>query len=234
MVRRAATIIASIVGGCLGAIAVLTLHLHHPAWINNEILTVGRNEYETPPCYLPPPDRRPKTSEEFLSTVEGLLEADKSNPRAEFELVTALSTLLPKIYNISRMKTPSPETFRNYVAPLGLPVIFTDMFDSSPLRQWNWGYVRSKWGRHVFSNTRQGNYSSKKSSSGKQIINRVSVKLADFIDVVTGERVPRESERGLYITKQKVIPPEELETEFSYPPFYPGPHKTCYLQPTAW
>lgn len=160
--------------------------------------------------------------------------ADENNPRAAFEQVVALSTLLPKITNISRLKTPSPEAFRNYIAPLGFPVIFTDMFDGSLLRQWSWDYIKGKWGHHIFHNTRQGNYSSKKTSSGKYFVNRVTVTLAGFIDVVTGQRAPTESEKGLYITKQKVIPTEALETEFFYPPFYPGPHKNCYLEPTAW
>lgn len=173
--------------------------------------------------------------EEIASMVKALLrKADDSGPRSAFEQVVALSTLLPKITNVSRIKTPSAETFRDYIAPVGLPVIFTDMFDGSLLRQWTWDYVRAKWGTQVFHNTRQGNYSTKKMSSGKYFVNRVSVTLGDFIDVVTGQRAAREHEKGLYITKQKVIPTEALEAEFFYPPFYPGPHKSCYLEPTAW
>ena len=174
-------------------------------------------------------------SEDVASMVQTLLRnAEKSDERADFEQVVALSTLLPRLRNISRLKTPTPETFRNYIAPVGLPVIFTDMFDGSQLRQWNWDYVRAKWGHHVFHNTRQGNYSSKKTTAGKYFVNRVSITLGDFIDVVTGKREAKTSEKGLYITKQKVIPQEELETEFVYPPFYPGAHKKCYLEPTAW
>lgn len=183
----------------------------------------------------PETERRIGESENIASMVNALLHrADESDGRAAFEQVIALSTLLPKITNISRLKTPSPEAFRNYIAPVGLPVIFTDMLDGSRLKQWNWDYIKGKWGRHVFHNTRQGNYSSKKTSSGKYYVNRVTVTLADFIDVVTGKRKPGKSEKDLYITKQNIIPTEDLETEFLYPPFYPGPHKNCYLEPTAW
>ena len=187
-----------------------------------------------------PPDSkvglaRREEPEEIASMVESLLrKADESGPRAAFEQVVALSTFLPKITNISRFKTPSAETFRNYIAPAGLPVIFTDMFDGSLLRQWTWDYVKGKWGEQVFHNTRQGNYSTKKATSGKYFVNRVSVTLGDFIDVVTGKRAPRKHEKGLYITKQKIIPTGALEAEFFYPPFYPGPHTYCYLEPTAW
>ena len=174
-------------------------------------------------------------SEDVASMVETLLRsAGDGDERADFEQVVALSTLLPRLTNISRLKTPTPRAFRDYIAPVGLPVIFTDMLDGSQLKEWSWDYVRAKWGHHVFHNTRQGNYSSKKTTSGKYYVNRVSVTLADFVDVVTGRRAPRKSEEGLYITKQKVIPQEELETEFVYPPFYQGPHKNCYLEPTAW
>ena len=176
-----------------------------------------------------------KALDKLYSVLDTVLETDESNPRAAFEQVIALSSLLPKIRNISRTKIPSPEAFRNYIAPVGLPVIFTDMLTDQPLARWSWDYVRAKWGDHVFHNTRQGNYSDTKTTkSGKYSVNRVSVKLADFIDVVTGKRKPNENEEGLYITKQKVIPQEALETEFFYPPFYPGSHKNCYLEPTGW
>lgn len=183
----------------------------------------------------PKAERRLEKPENIASMVNTLLhKTDESDPRAAFERVIALSTLLPKITNISRLKTPSPTAFRNYIAPVGLPVIFTDMLDGSRLQQWSWDYIKDKWGHHVFRNTRQGNYSSKKSSSGKYYVNRVTVTLADFINVVTGKREPMKSEKDLYITKQSIIPTEELETEFLYPPFYPGGHKNCYLEPTAW
>lgn len=167
--------------------------------------------------------------------LETVLETNESNPRAAFEQVIALSSLLPKIRNISRIKTPSPEAFRSYIAPVGLPVIFTDMLDKQPLARWSWDYVKTRWGDHVFHNTRQGNYSdSKTTKSGKYFVNRVSVRLSDFIDIVTGKKPPSKGEEGLYITKQKVIPREALETEFYYPPFYPGSHRDCYLEPTGW
>lgn len=170
----------------------------------------------------------------FQAELKKILAIDESNPRAAFEQVVALSSLLPKITNISRMKTPSPETFRNYIAPVGLPVVFTDMLEGQMLGTWTWDYVRSKWGDQVYSNIRQGNFSTKTSKSGKHTVNRVSVRLRDFIDVVTGKRKPTEKERGLYIAKKRVIPVEALEAEFYYPPFYPGPHKNCYLEPTGW
>ena len=167
--------------------------------------------------------------------LETVLETNESNPRAAFEQVIALSSLLPRIRNISRIKTPSPEAFRSYIAPVGLPVIFTDMLDKQPLARWSWDYVKTRWGDHVFHNTRQGNYSDTKTTkSGKYFVNRVSVRLSDFIDIVTGKKPPSKGEEGLYITKQKVIPREALETEFYYPPFYPGSHRDCYLEPTGW
>ena len=159
---------------------------------------------------------------------------NKSDSRAAFEQVVALSSLQPKISNISRITTPSPEAFRNYIAPVGLPVVLTGMFNGQLLGRWDWDYVRSKWGEHVFHNTRQGGYSSKTTKAGKHYVNRVSVKLSDFIDIVTGKKSPGKNEEGLYITKQKVIPEEALEREFYYPPFYPGHHKNCYLEPTGW
>lgn len=157
-----------------------------------------------------------------------------THSRAAFELVVKLSALLPRINNISRIRTPSPEAFRNYIAPVGLPVIFTDMLEGKALGKWTWDYIKSKWGETVFHNTRQGKYSTKTNKYGKHFVNRVSVKLADFIDVVTGKRALRKDEKDMYITKQRVIPPEALEAEFYYPPFYPGEHKKCYLEPTGW
>ena len=157
-----------------------------------------------------------------------------THSRAAFELVVKLSALLPKITNISRIRTPSPEAFRDYIAPVGLPVIFTDMLEGKALGKWTWDYIKSKWGETVFHNTRQGKYSTKTNKYGKHFVNRVSVKLADFVDVVTGRRAPRKDEKDMYITKQRVIPPEALEAEFYYPPFYPGEHKKCYLEPTGW
>ena len=163
-----------------------------------------------------------------------VLAVNQSSPRAAFETVVALSSLLPRIRNISRIKTPTPEAFRSYIAPVGLPVIFTDMLEETRLADWTWDMVRTKYGHQVFHNTRQGNYSTKKTSYGKQVIGRTSVSLADFIDVATGKRKPKKGEQGLYITKQRVIPKDALEEEFYYPPFYPGSHKQCYLEPTAW
>ena len=157
-----------------------------------------------------------------------------AHSRAAFELVVALSSLLPKVTNISRIRTPSPEAFRNYIAPVGLPVVFTDMLEGKALGKWTWDYIKSKWGDTVFRNTRQGKYSFKTNKYGKHYVNRVSVKLADFVDIVTGRRAPSKDEKDMYITKQRVIPPEALEAEFYYPPFYPGQHKKCYLEPTGW
>ena len=174
-------------------------------------------------------------SNSIRKELKNVLSLDRaSNPRADFDQVVFLSTLLPKITNISRIKTPSPEAFRNYIAPMGLPVIFTDMLEGEMLGAWTWDYVQSKWGDAVFHNTRQGNYSTKTTRLGKHFVNRVSVKLADFIDIVTGKRKPTDSEKGMYITKQRVIPVEALEAEFYYPTFYPGAHKKCYLEPTGW
>lgn len=253
MARRT-TIIASVFGVWLGLLTVVALHLllgGKSGPQSSELRPIRQSETAVRDYYdrstsesvilpsnpAPEAKRTLETLEgpgSIVATVEELMKNDGSDPRTAFEQVVVLSTLLPKIANISRIKTPSPEAFRNYIAPVGLPVIFTDMFDGSRLREWSWDYIREKWGDHVFHNTRQGNYSSRKTTAGKYYVNRVSIKLADFIDVVTEKRTPRENEKGLYITKQKVIPTEALETEFQYPPFYPGPHKNCYLEPTAW
>ena len=163
-----------------------------------------------------------------------ILSVNQSSPRAAFETVVALSSLLPRITNVSRMKTPTPEAFRSYIAPVGLPVIFTDMLEGTRLASWSWDMLKAKYGKHVFRNTRQGNYSTKQTSYGKQVIGRTSISLADFVDIATGKRKPKKGEQGLYITKQKVIPKKDLEKEFYYPPFYPGSYKSCYLEPTAW
>jgi len=166
--------------------------------------------------------------------LQKILSVNQTSSRAAFETVVALSSLLPRIKEVPRIKTPTPEAFRSYIAPVGLPVIFTDMLVGSHLAEWNWDMLRAKYGHQVFHNTRQGNYSTKKTSYGKQVIGRTSVSLADFIDVATGKRKPKKGEEGLYITKQRIIPKEVLDEEFYYPPFYPGSHKQCYLEPTAW
>ena len=203
------------------------------AVVRGETSVSGLNDgsERSPFKMLRPPAGRRETLNVELAR---LFSANQSDPRAAFEQVVALSRLLPRIVNVSRMKTPSPETFRNYVAAIGLPVIFTDMLKGQSLSSWTWDYVRSTWGEHVFHNTRQGGYSERMTKAGKHLVNRVSVKLADFIDVVLHRRVPRQGEEQMYITKQRVIPDEELEREFYYPPFYPGHHKKCYLEPTAW
>lgn len=157
-----------------------------------------------------------------------------TNSRAAFELVVVLSSLLPKVKNISRISTPSPEAFINYIAPVGLPVIFTDMLEGTKLSSWTWDYIKFKWGETMFHNTRQGKYFVKTNKYGKHYVNRVSVKLSDFVDVVTGKRAASTDEKEMYITKQRVIPPEALQTEFFYPPFYPGSNQKCYLEPTGW
>jgi len=163
-----------------------------------------------------------------------ILSVNQSSSRAAFETVVALSSLLPRIKEVPRIKTPMPEAFRSYIAPVGLPVIFTDMLVGTRLADWSWEMLRARYGHQVFHNTRQGNYSTKKTSYGKQVIGRTSISLADFIDVATGKRKPKKGEEGLYITKQRIIPKEALDEEFFYPPFYPGSHKQCYLEPTAW
>ena len=158
----------------------------------------------------------------------------RKGSRTDFNRVILLSNLLPHINNISRITTPSKRTFLDYISPVGLPIIFTDMLVGTTLENWSWDYVKKRWGNHIFHNTRQGNYSSKVNKYGKHYVHRVSVRLGDFIDVVTGVREPRNQEKALYITKQKIIPPEAMDEEFYYPPFYPGKHRNCFLEPTGW
>lgn len=170
-----------------------------------------------------------------LLTKQAQLNTRDSLSRHDFNTVVTLSLLLPHIKNISRIPTPSPETFRSYIAPGGLPIIFTDMLVGTTMDNWSWDLVKTKWGNIMFPNTRQGNYSSRVNKFGKHKINRVTVRLADFIDIVTGRRSANENENGLYITKQKMLPTEELEREFVYPPFYNSKqHKKCFLEPTGW
>ena len=154
--------------------------------------------------------------------------------RNSLKHVILLSHLLPPIENISRITTPSRETFLNYIAPVGLPVIFSDMLLGTKLEGWSWEMVKQRWGDHIFHNTRQGNYSNKVNKFGKHHIKRVSIRLSRFVDLVTGVSQPNEHEKSLYITKQKVLPPQALDEEFYYPPFYPGNHQRCFLEPTGW
>ena len=158
----------------------------------------------------------------------------KGGKRTDFELVVLLSALLPPIQNVSKMPTPSSEVFLNYIAPTGLPVVFTDMLVGTKLENWSWQMVRDRWGEQVYRNIRQGNFSTKVNRSGKHLVNRVNVKLKDFIDIVTGARKSGEKEQGLYIAKKALFPQAELEREFYYPPFYLGDHKDCFLEPSGW
>ena len=68
-----------------------------------------------------------------------ILAVDESSSIAAFGQVVALSSLLPKIAN-NENSPNSPEMFRKHIAPIGLPVVFTDM-----LGMWSWDYVHSKW-----------------------------------------------------------------------------------------
>lgn len=174
-----------------------------------------------------------------LNTLHAAAELDlenrkHKNDRTDFEDVKLLSSLLPHIKNITRMPTPTPHTFLNYIAPVGLPVIFTDMLVGTKLAHWSWDMVKENWGDTIFGNTRQGNLSSKTNKHGKQYVNRVSVRLSEFVDVVTGKKDPGEKEKLLYITKQRVLPPQSIREYFVYPPFYPGNNEKCYLEPTGW
>ena len=162
------------------------------------------------------------------------LKKTAAHARAAFDKVVTLSSLLPGLKEIPRMRTSSPSFFRDYIAPVGLPVVFTDMLEGTKLSRWTWDYVRSKWGKTAYLNTRQGDYSTKTSKNGKHLVNRVTVTLDDFIDVATGKRELRKRERNMYIAKKRLIPVEALEKEFYYPPFYPGNYKKCYLEPTGW
>ena len=196
-----------------------------------------RAKYENLNTFSPKETDNPL--ETICSSIENILKKQSalntknSLSRNDFDTVVTLSLLLPPMNNISRMLTPTHETFRNYIGPAGLPIIFTDMLVGTSMDNWSWDYVKENWGNTVFRNTRQGNYSTRVTKLGKHKIHRVSVRLSDFIDVVTGKRTPNENEKGLYITKQKVIPTEDLENVFYYPPFYVGGQR-CFLEPTAW
>ena len=143
------------------------------------------------------------------------------------------SALLPRIKLIARMQTPSPEVFSNYIAPVGLPVVFTDMISQGVLSKWSWEYIRSKYGHLQFGDVRQGNYTDEKSASGKKHINRVKMSIKDFVDIVTGLREAREQEELVYFAKKGLISAQEFDQEIGYPPFY-GDAENCFLTPSVW
>ena len=98
-----------------------------------------------------------------------LRDIDPQSARAEFRTVAALSSLLPLLREIPRVKTPSEEDFIQHIASVGLPVIVTDMFEGTSLRRWSWKYLRARFGDVVFHNTRQGEYHDTASRLGKQV-----------------------------------------------------------------
>jgi hypothetical protein len=94
---------------------------------------------------------------------------DPANPRADFEFIVSLSANIPKLKSVYRLKTPSPQYFRDYIAPAGVPVIFTDMLKGTSFEDWSWDYLKRRFGHIVFNNTRQGDYRSSSSRLGKQV-----------------------------------------------------------------
>ena len=157
------------------------------------------------------------------------------DPRRIFKLIQAFGSLLPRIQEVVRMPTPTVQVFRKYIAPAGLPVIFTDMFKDHPFRQWTWAVLKKKYGHIKFQDVRQGSLQNDTSPYGKKGVNRVSVQLADFIDLVTGTKKAKSSaEEGLYIAKKQLLPKDILQKEFPYPPFYNGVMENCFTEPSSW
>lgn len=237
---KVTTFITTLVSLWLGILTVLFIYILFNGKINTSssyLQPVVRHTYaaSVPAAMRPaaPEEENKDTSASKYDEIANQLSKQKIK-RNSLAYVIFLSHLLSPIRNITRIPTPSREMFLNYIAPVGLPVIFTDMLSGTKLDDWSWEMVKQKWGEHIFHNARQGNYSLKVNKLGKHSINRVSVRLSRFIDLVTGASQPYEHEKGLYITKQKVLPPNALDEEFHYPPFYPGNHQRCFLEPTGW
>lgn len=98
-----------------------------------------------------------------------LQEIDTQSVRAGFQTVSALTSLLPLLREVPRMKTPSAENFIQHIASVGLPVILTDMFDGTRLRRWTWKHLHARFGDVVFHNTRQGEYFDTANQQGKLV-----------------------------------------------------------------
>lgn len=164
-----------------------------------------------------------------------LRDGSQKDARKMFKLIQAFGSFLPRIQEITRMPTPSVDVFRKYIAPAGLPVVFTDMYKNHPLRQWNWSALKKKYGHLQYQDVRQGALQNDSSLYGKKMVNRVNVKLSDFIDLVTGQRKATGSkEEGLYIAKKQLLPKSVLQKEFPFPPFYSGAMENCFTEPSSW
>ena len=157
----------------------------------------------------------------------------RENSADSLDTLLRASALLPRIKLITRMQTPSPEVFSNYIAPVGLPVVFTDMISKDVLSRWNWEHIRSKYGHLQFGDVRQGNYTDEKTASGKKHINRVKMSIKDFVDIISGLREAREEEELVYFAKKGLISTQEFRQEIGYPPFY-GDAENCFLTPSVW
>ena len=149
------------------------------------------------------------------------------------DVLLRASALLPRITQVVRMPTPHTEVFSNYIAPVGLPVIFTDLVSKDVMYKWNWEYIGAKYGHLQFGNVRQGNYTDMESKSGKKTINRVKMTVRDFTDIVTGRREAKENEELVYFAKKGLVTGKEFGKEFGYPPFY-GNIDQCFLPPSIW
>ncbi|KAI6655160.1 Transmembrane and coiled-coil domain-containing protein 3-like [Oopsacas minuta] len=149
------------------------------------------------------------------------------------DTIQRASSLLPRIRQVARMKTPSSDLFNSYIAPVGLPVVFTDMISQEVLSKWHWEYISSKYGHMLFGDVRQGEYKDEISKSGKKIINRVRMSIKDFVDITTNKREAREEEKLVYFAKKGLITSEEFGELIGYPPFYGNP-ESCFLTPSIW
>lgn len=143
------------------------------------------------------------------------------------------SSLLPRIKQVVRMKTPPPDLFSSYIAPVGLPVVFTDMISQEVLDKWDWEYISAKYGHLKFADVRQGEYKDETNKSGKKIVNRISMSIKDFVDITTKKREAFEEEELVYFAKKGLLTQEEFGKEIGYPPFYGNP-EACFLPPSVW
>lgn len=161
------------------------------------------------------------------------LQGWESKDNKTIDYVRRASTLLPRIKRVVKIDNPTSEMFRDYIAPVGVPVVMRGLITKMVLTKWTWGYIKTKYGHIKFDGVRQGEYTGEKTKTGKNIVKRVSITLRDFVDVIINARESKEQEKQLYIAKKDLITSEDFAKEFNYPPFFSSAEK-CFLPPSIW